>query len=230
MKKDKEIQTPVVEEKKPSMTHPMLVPIIFCLISGILLIVLRENALQVTSYVLAAIMIGSGIWHIISYFRSEPMLRILQCRLAIGLILLVSGALLAFNPDSLNYLLPYAWGLALFFGGFLKIQYAFDRKTSGSEKWWILLILAALSIILGVMSLLNPFLLLLGDSKELVIGILLAVEAVLDITVFLTLESAIKKHTQASISIPHEGASAPNTPSQAAEPEKPVESVPETEA
>ena len=219
MNKVKNTQPPVAENQTSKVVYPMLVPIVFCLASGLLLILLGEQALQITSYVLAAMMIGTGIWQIISYFRSEPMQRILECRLAIGLILLVAGALLAFNPGSLNYLLPFAWGLALLFGGFLKIQYAFDRKTLGSEKWWILLILASVSIILGTMSLLNPFLLFLGDSKELVIGILLTVEAVLDITVFLLLEKVIKKQGQASIPVP-----------QGSDPSQPEEKVPETEA
>ena len=177
--------------KKEKAGRPMLLPIAFCLISGLLLILLEDMALRITGYALAAGLILLGIWLVIVYFRSEPMVRIVEAKLAIGLILLVTGAMLAFSPEALKELLPYAWGLALLFGGFLKIQYAFDRKALGSEKWWILLILAAFSLVIGVISLLNPA--FLGDRKEMVIGILLTLEAALDIGVFLLLRRKIRK-------------------------------------
>ena len=183
--------------KENKIGQPMLLPIFFCLVSGLLLILLENLTMAVTAYVLAAMLIGYGVWLIIEYIRSTPMVRIIEVKLAVGLILLVTGAMLAFSPESLKELLPYAWGLALLFGGFLKIQYAFDRKSLGAQKWWILLILAAFSLIIGIISLLNPA--FLGDKKELVIGIMLTVEAVLDIVVFLLLRRKIRK-TQPSSS------------------------------
>ena len=185
--------------KENKIGQPMLLPIFFCLVSGLLLILLENLTMAVTAYVLAAMLIGYGVWLIIEYIRSTPMVRIIEVKLAVGLILLVTGAMLAFSPESLKELLPYAWGLALLFGGFLKIQYAFDRKSLGAQKWWILLILAAFSLIIGVISLLNPA--FLGDKKEMVIGIMLTVEAVLDIVVFLLLKRKIRK-TQPAASAP----------------------------
>ena len=124
--------------------------------------------------------------------RSKPVQRITESRLATGLILLVAGSLLAFNPNYLEDFLPFIWGLALLFGGFLKIQYAFDEKSVNVKRWWIMLIFAAFSILVGILSLLN----LLGENRNLVIGILLVLEAVLDITVFFLLRHALKKSSQ----------------------------------
>ena len=174
----------------------MILPILFCLVCGVLLILFGNLALRITAYVLAGIMILCGIWSVIAYVRSGPVQRITESRLATGLILLVIGGLLAFNPDYLENLLPFIWGLALLFGAFLKIQYAFDEKTVRVEKWWIMLIFAAFSLIIGILSLLNPA--FLGDSRNLVIGILLVLEAVLDITVYLLLKRALKKHAGVS--------------------------------
>ena len=174
----------------------MILPILFCLVCGVLLILFGDLALRITAYVLAGVMILCGIWSVIAYVRSGPVQRITESRLATGLILLVIGGLLAFNPDYLENLLPFIWGLALLFGAFLKIQYAFDEKTVSVEKWWIMLIFAAFSVIIGILSLLNPA--FLGDSRNLVIGILLVLEAVLDITVYLLLKRALKKHAGAS--------------------------------
>ena len=179
------------KSQDPLSIRPIILPIVFCLVCGVLLIVLRTLALRITAYVLSGVMIACAAWFIITYIRSTPVQRITQTHLASGLCLLVSGCLLAFNPDYLQDFLPFIWGLALLFGGFLKIQYAFNERSVKVEKWWIMLILAAFSIAVGVISLLNPA--FLGEDKELIIGILLIVEAVIDVTVFFLLRHALKK-------------------------------------
>ena len=172
----------------------MILPILFCLVCGLLLIFFGNLALRITAYVLAGVMILCGVWSGIVYLRSDPVRRITESRLATGLILLVAGTMLAFNPNYLEDILPFIWGLALLFGGFLKIQYAFDEKSVQVKKWWIMLIFAAFSLIVGIIALLNPA--FLGENRNLVIGILLVLEAVLDITVFFLLRHALKKTSQ----------------------------------
>ena len=172
----------------------MILPILFCLVCGLLLIFFGNLALRITAYVLAGVMILCGVWSGIVYLRSDPVRRITESRLATGLILLVAGTLLAFNPNYLEDILPFIWGLALLFGGFLKIQYAFDEKSVQVQKWWIMLLFAAFSLIVGIIALLNPA--FLGENRNLVIGILLVLEAVLDITVFFLLRHALKKSSQ----------------------------------
>ena len=172
----------------------MILPILLCLVCGLLLIFFGNLALRITAYVLAGVMILCGVWSGIVYLRSDPVRRITESRLATGLILLVAGTLLAFNPNYLEDILPFIWGLALLFGGFLKIQYAFDEKSVQVKKWWIMLLFAAFSLIVGIIALLNPA--FLGENRNLVIGILLVLEAVLDITVFFLLRHALKKSSQ----------------------------------
>lgn len=172
----------------------MILPILFCLVCGLLLIFFGNLALRITAYVLAGVMILCGVWSGIVCLRSDPVRRITESRLATGLILLVAGTLLAFNPNYLEDILPFIWGLALLFGGFLKIQYAFDEKSVQVKKWWIMLLFAAFSLIVGIIALLNPA--FLGENRNLVIGILLVLEAVLDITVFFLLRHALKKSSQ----------------------------------
>ena len=191
----------------------MILPIVFCLVCGVLLILFGSLALRITSCVLAGVMLLCGIWSIIAYIKSNPVKRIYESRLATGLILLVAGTLLAFNPDYLEDFLPFIWGLALLFGCFLKIQYAFDEKSVQVPKWWIMLIFAAFSLIIGILSLLNPA--FLGENRNLIIGILLVLEAVLDITVYFLLRHALKKYMEALIpaqQITHETAPAGSVP------------------
>lgn len=211
----------------------IILPIIFCLVCGVLLILFGNLALRITAYVLSGILILCGVWNIIIYIRSKPLQRIRESRLATGLILLVSGTLLSFNPYYLEDFLPFIWGLALLFGSFLKIQYAFDEKSVHVKKWWIMLVLASFSLVIGILSLLNPF--FLGDSRNLVIGIMLVVEAVLDITTYFLLKHALKKYNNGlTDESPSQSGSPDPAVSHASEPEtvpdQPEAAPPETEA
>ena len=199
----------------------MILPIAFCLVCGVLLILFGNLALRITAYVLAGVMILCGIWSIIVYMRSKPVQRITESRLATGLILLVAGSLLAFSPNYLEDFLPFIWGLALLFGGFLKIQYAFDEKSVDVKRWWIMLIFAAFSLVVGILSLLN----LLGENRNLVIGILLVLEAVLDITVFFLLRHALKKSSLPVAAVTQTFES--DTPAEESPAESPETPVPE---
>ena len=206
----------------------MLLQIIFCLVCGVLLILFGKLALRITAYVLSGVLILCGAISVIAYIRSKPEQRILEAKLATGLILLIAGILLAFNPDYLKDILPFVWGLAMLFGAFLKIQYAFDEKSVKVAKWWIMLIFAAFSMIIGILSLLNPD--FLGENRNLIIGILLVAEAILNIVVYFLLKNALKKHLENTAP-----AAAAEAPAEAPAPaetngETEPEAEPETEA
>ena len=189
-------------EKKPGEldTWSVILPFAFDLICGILLIALGNLALRVTSYALAGVMIISAIYMIIVYVRSKPLVKITELRLAGGLVLIVAGALLAFNPEYLENLLPFIWGIALLFGAFVKIQYAFDELALKIEKWWIMLILAAFSLVIGILTLVNPD--FLGENRSMVIGIMLIVEAIIDLVVFILIRKALKNLAPAGATKP----------------------------
>jgi len=180
--------------KNPGQLDPwsIVFPVAFDLVCGVLLIVLGDLASLVTAYALAGIMIIYAIWLLIKYVRSTTMEKITTFRLSGGLALLVSGILLAFSPKYLEELLPFIWGLALLFGAFIKVQYAFGEKLLGIEKWWIMLIFAAFSLAIGVIGLSNPA--FLGNSRSMVIGIMLVIEAIIDVVVFVMINNALKKN------------------------------------
>ena len=206
----KKPNNPTPNESKPNSLNikSLLMPLLFCLICGVLLIVLKETALRITAMVLAALLLGWGGWSIFKYFRSDLMTRITESHLAVGLVLLVTGGMLLFSPDFLNDFLPYVWGLAVLFGSFLKVQYAFDERSVKVKNWWVMLIFAAASLVFGILSLLRPE--FFGNNMEVVVGIFLLVEAVLDSVVFFLLNKAMKEFApKATVPIPTAPAAAP---------------------
>ena len=167
---------PSAEGKKPAdkmSLHFVLPMVLFYLIVGALLIWLKGQVTTIASYVLAALLMIGGGWLSVRYFRSTVEERVAGKDLAFGLIVLLAGIVLAVSPNSLKDILPSIWGLSLVFGGFLKIQYAFDEKIVGVKRWWIMLIFAAVSLIIGifmigeaVLDLVTYFLISRGMKKQ----------------------------------------------------------------
>ena len=183
------------KEKKKGLLyhmHSLLFSIGFDLLFGLLLVFLKDTALMIAAYVLSGFLMICGIYQIIVYLHSPVMRKIVESRRAAGLVLLLSGIMLVFNPAFLQEILPVIWGLSLLAGAFLKIQYAFDQLQLKIRRWWIMLIFASLSLVIGIIALLRPD--FLGENKEFVIGLMLIFEAVLDIIVLFMMNRALKKN------------------------------------
>ena len=194
----------------------IILPVIFCLVSGLLLVLWPEPATLVATYVIGGMACLCGIVMIIMYFRATVEERISGIQMGTGLILIFIGAVLVLNPAIINSLLPKIWGLAMLCSGFLKIQYAFDERSVNIPKWWIMTIFAGVSLIIGVLSLF----ILQQETNKQVIGALLLAESVLDIVVFITMNKAMKQYFGRS--------AVPAAPAAPAAPEAPEAPVPET--
>ena len=180
-------------EKDPAAmnANSIMLSIIFYLVFGFVLIFLKDQAIVICGYVLACLLILFGGYEMFTYIGSPAIRKITESRLAVSLICLLAGGLLAFNPRILEMILPYAWGLSLLFGAFIKIEYAFDQLSLKINKWWIMLIFAAVSLAIGILALTSKA--DMDDQKYLFIGIMLILEAVLDVVVFFLMNRALKK-------------------------------------
>ena len=197
MKKRSPNPEPAVQappKKKNKMSLRFVLPLVlFYVAVGALLIWLETMVTIIVSYVLAAALIGFGGFLVFRYLRSSSEERISGMDLASGLALLSAGIVLAFNPTDLNGLFPKIWGLSLVFGGFLKIQYAFDEKTVNVNRWWLMLVFAAISLIVGILALFQES--IFGSNSHLIIGIFMLAEAVLDLVTFFLISRGMKRQT-----------------------------------
>ena len=87
-------------------------------------------------------------------------------------------------------ILPFLWGVAMIAGGFGKFQMAFDLKRIGHNRWWLLLIGALVSFVLGTFSVTQPA--FLATVVTQFAGISLLVEAVLDLGALLLIKREVK--------------------------------------
>lgn len=159
--------------------------IAFYAVCGLLLLLWPNLALTIANYALAAVLCVIGIVLIVGYIRAETMERAKDFGLTKGLILLLVGLVLLMKTQLLITVLPFLWGVAMIIGGFAKVQMAFDLRGFDRTRWWLMLLGALLSFVLGVLAVTKPV--FLANTITQFMGISLLVEAVLDavaLTVF----------------------------------------------
>ncbi len=180
--------------KLDKMSMSFVLPLVlFYAAVGLLLILLNDFVTNVAAWALAVGLVLIGGWLLLRYLRSDTEKRLAGADLAMGLILLLAGVLLISSPTDMKEVFPKIWGLSLIFGGFLKIQYAFDEKSVKVGKWWIMLIFAAVSLVIGILALLNRT--VFGENQHLIIGIFMLGEAVLDLVTYFLITHGMKKQT-----------------------------------
>ena len=166
--------------------------IVFYAVCGLLLVLLPTEALSIANYAIAALFGAVGVFNIFRYIKSRGVIGTFGFTLALGLVLLCFSVLMFCYPTFLATILPKIWGISLLIGGFGKIQASADLQRIQERRWWIMLIGAAFSFVLGVMCLANPI--YIAETIFVFIGICLLAEAVLDLVAFLLIRTELKKY------------------------------------
>ena len=127
---------------------------VFCL-AGLMFMIWPDISKVSLGYLLGAYMIVFGIIKIIGYFSKDLFRLAFQYDLEFGIILIVLGAIVfARATDAINYSIIAA-GIAILADSLFKIRIAQDVKSFGIHSWRIILMLAAITCMLG--SLLSVF-------------------------------------------------------------------------
>ena len=138
-----------------------------------------------------ALMVG-GVYNIVRYFIKKDTYYAYNWSLALGLMLLGGGLCLVIFKGVLLSIVPLLFGVALLIGGVAKVQAAFNMRRAGFHSWYLTLIAAAISCVLGALIILHPF----GTGLVLirVIGASIAIEAVQDLISLRTYNRVITSH------------------------------------
>lgn len=180
---------------KGKMMTTSIAAIAFYAICGVLLLVLPDSAMAIANYAIASLLAISGAICVINYFKDSVLAAAMGARLTTGLMLICFAVLMFCYPTFLAQLLPAIWGLSLLAGGFGKIQASADLKRIGEPRWWLMLIGAVISFVLGTMCLANPI--YIAQTIFVFIGICLLIEAVSDLAAFIAIRSRIRKYRKA---------------------------------
>ena len=164
------------------------------LLLGVLFLVFPETSGIIICYTTGGIVCLVGIVKIIEYFKTPVSLADYSLSLVTGLAALAVGIYVLVKPDVLKAVLPTVLGVAAILDGTIKLQNTLDMLRLKDRHWWLTLILAAVTIGLGIALIINPF--KAADTLTTFIGIALIITGVCDLAALFALShrlSAMEK-------------------------------------
>ena len=146
---------------------------------GIFLLMVPGTALNVVCYALGGVVLACAAVQLVRYFVVERGVFQSQLTLISGLVCLALGAFLIIRSDIVVRVLPIVFGLFIIFDSLGRVQNALELRRCAYSSWKVFLLLAVLSVILGIVMVVDPF----GTMETLVmaIGIILIIEGAINL-------------------------------------------------
>ncbi len=161
---------------------------ILYVIFGILICALPETARTILVYTFGALLIMRGLVSMFNFFGYgfEPFGFIR------GIVELTLGILVMCYAEWVaGTLFGVLFGIYFILKALLEIQESFDLSKAGVKIWWVNLLFALVTLILGIVLLINPF---VGANAVMIyIGASLIVDGVLSLIAIIFVASKVKK-------------------------------------
>lgn len=159
-------------------------------ILGLVLILVPGLTMTTLVRIGAGALIATGIFDLLRYVFHKESDGKLNNRLVTGVILTIAGGILMSKPTLVINLVPTILGIALMIEGLVKLQRAIDLFRMKYTKWLSVLLVAVISLAIGILVLTNPF----NTARTLVaiIGIGLVFAGLTGVIVNLVVNGQIK--------------------------------------
>lgn len=156
----------------------MLLSIAYIII-GMMLLIMPQTSLLWICYAFGAVVLVTGIVCLIQYARIRGIGFTAPFMLVGGVITAGLGIFTLAKPQVVASFLPIVFGIFILVDGLSRVGTAIDLAKRKGQKWWMLLLLSVVSVVLGVLLVLHPF--DAAVSVVMVCGILLIVEGALNL-------------------------------------------------
>lgn len=165
-------------------------PAVGTLVLGFSAIAISGSVLKIICYLVAVMLIVFGIGNLISYLVRTAEENAVSNDFALGLIMVVIGALLVIKVDTVSTLVPTLLGILVLFNGVRMLQSVVDVYKLSREKEWVFLALAAINMVFGIILILQPA--FLADVLMTVLGVGLIVSSLFDAITILRTGSKLR--------------------------------------
>ena len=122
-----------------------------------------------------------GLIKLVGYWSRDLFRLAFQYDLAFGILLIALGIVTLARPNGAMSFLCIVFGIPVLADGLFKIQISLDAKRFGIGQWWLLLLLAALTCVIGLLLVIRP-----SDAARalmVLMGISLLLDGILNICV-----------------------------------------------
>ena len=140
---------------KMAKTGYIIMSVLFCLLGAVLLVLPDVSALWI-GRLLGIGMIVFGAVKLVGYFSRDLFRLAFQYDLAFGILLVAVGVITLCHPGEAMSFLCVMFGIPVLADGLFKVQIAVDARRFGIGQWWLVLLLAVLTGIIGLLLVLRP--------------------------------------------------------------------------
>lgn len=130
---------------------------VIMIILGLVLVIWPHILGVMLCYLLGGALTVMGAIQLIGFLRGERLGFYNKFSMFMGIVLVLLGIWICTQPRIVLSIIPVVVGIIVLIHGLMDIQYTLDIKRTGSTKWWIALIAAILTLIVGLLLVFNPF-------------------------------------------------------------------------
>ncbi len=159
-------------------------------ILGLLLFFQSEVTIVSISYVIGGLLVAVGALALINYSKNLSKNVKNELDIIYGIGMAVLGIIVISNPKAVASIIPFILGVLIIFSSAAKLQYSLELKKDQNILWKSTMILSLITLLCGVLLIFNPF--RGAEFITKVVGILLFIYGILDITSTLRIKKTVK--------------------------------------
>lgn len=144
------------EETMKSVRKVTLISAAIFAATGILIIIFRATVSEVIGYAIGIVLTALGAIRLVQYAVVQRKKSMLATWLYEGAILAFCGIFCLVHHSQVFGYASLIFCILLLAGSIIKIQNAIDLKRIGAAHWWVILILAAVSMVSAILLAWNP--------------------------------------------------------------------------
>jgi uncharacterized membrane protein HdeD (DUF308 family) len=143
-------------EKLKSLKWNYIIEALITVAIGIALIIRPQGSLEIMAKALAVLLTLAGIVMIISYFVYKERSILISGGLALGIAIAAIGVWIFLNPSPFIDFVPRLFGVFIIASGLTNLSQTLSLIRYKYGLWWLSLIFGILTIVFGVVLLVNP--------------------------------------------------------------------------
>ena len=168
-----------------------IITIIVTAVLGVLLISKPDQMIAYTSLIIGVSVILSGVVALINYVVKKDS----KLPLVMGIIAVISGVIICCAYRQIVSVMIFFMGIILLVGGILDLVNSIDVAKRHYRSWIFTVILSIASIVLGILSIVNPF-----DTQSKIVQLIgggFLIFAVLELSAYIQVQIIAKKAAEA---------------------------------
>ena len=160
------------------------------ILAGVGLTFFSDTFYPILAVLLGILFLVFGAVKLAGFFSKDPYQLVFESDLVFGILYLALDLLLLFRPAHTMAFFGIVFGLMLLADGLTRVRIALDARPFGIRAWWLILVSAIATAILGVVLLFHP-----GEGTQALtqlLGISLMVDGVMNISTILAAVRVIR--------------------------------------